>query len=897
MNTDLYSNTEFILFREQLNNEIKRRGTYKWWGPLVPPCIGEDKTPPVTLPNKGQLMVLSDGTYTVNTPSELSMERTRNINYPAHGDNPVGDMSTSSVRFDVDEVKNLLIGLARIHDINLYYGRDEVPGTAFRNTKGLSDALDAAKNSKLNKLLHESDISSTKFDPLTGENVTYPIENGIHVMPSGEFDGEETLGFEGPNEKNFYDDHGAKVIPTGEYTPDGQQILVSNSDYKPMNPFVSPRIDRSWIDHDDNRNEVITRQEEGELPSSRFGAGPRNPNRGSAYKSRPVFGGVIGSCQTACTGLCYQTCDNQCSESCSTTCWDRCGNACTSTCGNICTGCTTMCYTSCKTKCENSTGYSCLNVGAQTVRVTKIGNSEGESGEPGSSTWPQNKISFTTYKCQGCAYTCQFYPNKRTTCWDAGCQSLCFTSCRTNCSTSCFGGCIDNKEEGTGRNYKSGKGRGCSGGCTVNCVGTCHQVCEGECVNACYHACKATCHDNCEWKCFTMCGSGCMQGCMNGCTGCSSCAGTCEGETTYRGCVGCGALGGCASTCQHDCNKNCIGWGCRSICGIESAGACESNCRLNCMSASCTSLCSDACSSRCTSCANNCGVNCGPCTSQCSVGCGAACNVTCTERCEQACVDHCNTSCTDSCGGCSNLCYSCVGMCIGVCSVKCENGCSSCAKNCSMWCDSSCNRECFSNCSDRCISSCSGSCITYLQSQTNSTLPGAERPPIAEGFIYPNPTDRYQERESFRLYSVARSVIPDPVKVKKEYLIEIIVDKSKANTNDMIRFKVPDGLDYCIKQTTLHGGVFIVDNQTGEIEIIPEACEAEPEAHYKDDTKNIFIVILYHNPGISFTSDDILVELPVGFTHFEPVVNSNGDTIIVIERLMNALEYMNSQGG
>ena len=37
-----------------------------------------------------------------------------------------------------------------------------------------------------------------------------------------------------------------------------------------------------------------------------------------------------------------------------------------------------------------------------------------------------------------------------------------------------------------------------------------------------------------------------------------------------------------------------MGRGCRSICGIESEGACESNCRLNCTASSCTAMCSDA---------------------------------------------------------------------------------------------------------------------------------------------------------------------------------------------------------------------------------------------------------------------------------------------------------------
>lgn len=744
MNKQVYSNIEFTAIKNQLNKEILRRGTFSWWDPLTTPSVGEDKSSPFTLPDQGERIQIDDKTYTINNPSEGSIESTRNIQYPAQGHNPAGQLpnqdvnvpNTSAARLSVDEMRNILVGIAKIKDINLFYGRDEIEGTAFRDPQGIEDALKAAQASELNRPLHLSDIPNKKNDPNGGlvdrkhpdypavNEVVYPMENGIYVMPSGEFDGEETLTHSGPDETNFYDDHGAEP---------------GDINYKPLNPFVSPIVNRNWNNQGHDRDQSIEKREEGWISSSRFGKGPRNPQQGSQYRSRPVLGGVMGSCNVACTGLCYQTCDNECSESCTTTCWNRCGNACTSSCGNVCTGCNTMCYTSCKTKCETNTGYSCLKSGVKAVKINSSGGTNGE--------YAKNTISYTSYTCSGCAYTCQFYPNKKTQCWDAACMGMCFTSCTNSCSTSCFGGCVDNASQNNGK-YKSGIGRGCSAGCTANCIGLCSGVCEGSCIQSCWQACKASCSDNCEWKCSTTCGSGCAQGCTKGCTGCTSCTGSCTGTVDKK--VSC--LGGCTLNCQHDCNKNCVGYGCRSICGIESAGACEANCRLNCMTSSCTALCSNACSSYCSTCANNCGFQCGSCSSMCSTGCEADCNINCSAHCQHSCSTSCLTSCTEACGGCSSLCYSCVGMCIGVCSVKCENGCSNCTNTCGWWCDSSCNQQCFSTCENRCISSCSGSCATFLKSDTSMPIDGPERPPTSNGYIYPHPKNRQEERESFKIF-------------------------------------------------------------------------------------------------------------------------------------------------
>lgn len=879
MNKNLYSNTEFTELKKRLNQEILRRGTFSWWDPLTLPSIGQDKTPSLSLPDEGIRIPITEKTYTINNPSEGSIERTRNIHHPAQGENPAGvvpnifgdETFTSAAQVNVDEMRNFLVGLSKIQDINLFYGRDEIKNLAFRDPNGIEEALSNAEKSLLNKPLIETDLNPSKNDPNGGmtdrENpifpnanhiVTYPIENGQYVMPSGERNGEEILQYEGLGPNNFFDDYGAKP---------------GDSDYHPYNRHISAQVRRDQNNQGNNRDENKTVVIEGGVRSSSFGQNPRNPNPGSSYRSRVVMGGVKGACNVACTGLCHVTCDNECSESCTTTCWNRCGEACTATCGNICTGCSTLCYTSCKTKCENITGYSCLKAGAKTVKITSTG---GRDGIPA-----KNTISIETYSCIGCSYSCQFYPNKKTECWDSGCMGKCFTSCNTACSTSCFGGCIDNAAEDSDTfGYKSGKGRGCSSGCTLNCIGNCEGVCEGYCIQTCWHGCKQTCSDNCAYTCATNCGSGCFEGCNSGCTGCSSCVNSCTASTDSRVCTGCSIEGGCTSMCQHDCNANCIGIGCRSVCGIDAGGACEANCRLSCMGTSCTAMCEDACSGRCSTCVNTCGWQCGSCSSLCSTGCESSCNINCTETCKQNCTENCVHSCSEECGGCSNLCYSCIGMCIGVCSVKCSNACSNCANNCGWWCDSSCNQQCFGNCDSFCINTCTGSCITYLTSNTTMTK-GPDRGPISYGYLYPEPKNRKEERESFK---IVRPIKPYPsFEDPEEEIPKILITFDDDRT--FIVIKQVD-IEHDVKQSSINSGVYDFNHTTGEVTIntnmIPGLVSVnEPNL---DGGDGLFIVILYHNPEVQINNNDIAVKLPFGFIPLKPIWDENNNIIIIIAR-------------
>lgn len=860
MNRDVFSNTEFSSLREQLNQEILRRGTFRWWDPLTTPTVGQDRTPPLSLPAVAPRVPVDDRTYTINNPSEGSIEETRNIRYPAHGEFPAGEEpgtmspapSTSAAQVNADEMRNALVGLAKIHDINLFYGRDEVKFLAFRDPQGIEDILKKAQADELSLPLMESDIPAELEDPNGGLidrkhdswphriPTEYPIEQGKYVMPSGERDGEEA--FEpGLGPENFFDDHGA---------PEGV------GDFHPYNPAYSATPNRDWDNQGRDRGTQSSKIHVGGIPSAGYGPNPRNPVQGESYPSRPVYGGVATSCNVACTGLCYLTCDNQCSESCTTTCWNRCGEACTASCGNVCTGCTTMCYNTCKTKCENSTGYSCLKAGAKTVKITASG---GKDGIPA-----KNELTTEIYTCNGCAYTCQFYPNKKTSCWDAACMGKCFNTCESSCSTSCYGGCIDNtKEEGS--SYKTGHGRGCSGGCTLNCVGRCSGVCAGYCVQTCWHACKATCSDNCAWTCSNDCGTGCEIGCTNGCE--TNCVNHLESGTSCNG--------GCESTCEHGCSNNCVAIGCRSICGTGSADACEANCRLNCMSTSCTAMCSDACSSECTTCVNTCGWQCGACTSNCSTGCEAECNITCSATCEHSCETNCVHSCEETCGGCSNLCYSCVGMCIGICSVKCEAGCTNCTNNCSWWCDNTCGRSCFSNCSNRCITNCSGSCSTFLMSETTMTA-GPERDPISDGYRYPHPRNRWEERESFKLF---QDIAPYRKPRKKDPLVTVEINKER---NITVYGEIVDS--FTAYQTSIDGGIYST-TEDGKIHINLEMLTPEVEANSPNaDGGDAIWIIVIRTPGTILTREDILYRVPIGFRGYFYSYDEDGNAVVVIER-------------
>ena len=260
MNKNFYSNTEFNDLKRRLNDEIRRRGTFRWWDPLTTPSVGEDKSSPLSLPkNDNERIFVDDKTYTINNPSTGSIEPTKNIQYPERGENPGGEESsiynsapnTSAALVTADEMRNYLIGLSKIQDINLFYGKDEIPGISYRDPQGIEDAVIAAENSKLNVPLHESDLDPVKNDPNGGNKqslsdgypvqnhpVEYPMENGIYVMSSGETDGEEITNLNGLGPDNFFDDYGAKP---------------GDGNYHPYNRAKTPQTRRDWEDQNNDR--------------------------------------------------------------------------------------------------------------------------------------------------------------------------------------------------------------------------------------------------------------------------------------------------------------------------------------------------------------------------------------------------------------------------------------------------------------------------------------------------------------------------------------------------------------------------------------------------------------------------------------------------------------------
>ncbi len=603
MNKDVYSNSELTELKNRINKEMLRRGSYKWWGPLSQPKVGEDTRSPDSIPHDKTSIPVTDQTYTINNPSVGSIAPTRNIVYPNQGENPAGQNpdgqtpTTSAARFDLDEIKNFLVGISKIRDINLFYSQDEQEFLAFRDLGDVRKLVSEIESDRLNKpTTHPFKVDPNAPDRITvikdgktwtepnpNKNIPYEKIGDKYYMLSGEYDGEEGI----PSETNYYDDYGAEP---------------GNGNYHSLNPYVSANVDRTGYDFDNDRNKIPVGKMEGGKSSSRFGMTPRNPRQGDSYQPRVAYQGVPSTCNIACSGVCSLTCDSQCGESCTTTCFGRCGNACVSTCGNVCTGCSSLCYTSCQSKCENNSGMACVKAGATTLSIAARG------GKDGTPAYNEMKIG-APYACTQCSFSCQFYPNKKTTCWDNGCMGMCFTSCMHSCSTSCFGGCVDNPSENKG-DFKTGIGRGCSSGCTVNCVGVCRGTCVGTCSSGCWNSCIQSCKDNCEWECSTSCGSGCMQGCMSGCKDqCTSCENVCTSASGAK--TTCN--NGCVASCMHGCDKNCIANSCTAMCGSEGSNACDANCRMSCMSSSCTAQCSEQCASYCTSCVNGCDMACGAC--------------------------------------------------------------------------------------------------------------------------------------------------------------------------------------------------------------------------------------------------------------------------------------------
>lgn len=221
-------------------------------------------------------------------------------------------------------------------------------------------------------------------------------------------------------------------------------------------------------------------------------------------------------------------------------------------------------------------------------------------------------------------------------------------------------------------------------------------------------------------------------------------------------------------------------------------------------------------------------------------------------------------------------------MCIGVCSVKCQNGCTNCASNCTLWCDITCTRTCYAECDRMCLRTCSSSCATFLSSESNTTS-GPERDPTADGYIYPHPKNRWEERESFRLLrDIGRSDIP------KKKLVTITFDKDR-NLLVIYRGEDAEYLDgvwtgYIAKQTTVSGGVYAINTETGEITIDNDMLSATRNENKPnlDNGSEVFIIILFKRENVTF--NDIETRLPFGFETLGLVRDKSENIVVIIRR-------------
>lgn len=166
-------------------------------------------------------------------------------------------------------------------------------------------------------------------------------------------------------------------------------------------------------------------------------------------------------------------------------------------------------------------------------------------------------------------------------------------------------------------------------------------------------------------------------------------------------------------------------------------------------------------------------------------------------------------------------------------------------------------------------------------------LGGPERPPTANGYIYPNPIDRWQERESFRLFRKIKPPMKPPIGPEKEPIVLITFDE---NRNLIVH--LPEELGYVTKQTTLHGGVFTINQETGEISVNIDALPGIVDTMHPnmDGGGAIFIVVIYHNSDYHLNDEDIEVKLPFGFEALDPIHDADQNTIVIIQRNKFLLE-------
>lgn len=154
------------------------------------------------------------------------------------------------------------------------------------------------------------------------------------------------------------------------------------------------------------------------------------------------------------------------------------------------------------------------------------------------------------------------------------------------------------------------------------------------------------------------------------------------------------------------------------------------------------------------------------------------------------------------------------------------------------------------------------------------------RDPTADGYIYPHPRNRWEERESFRILRD-----PDPYTKPKdpEPVYKVLITFDEDNNLQVIG---PPEIVYVTKQTSVHGGVYDVNETTGEITVDTDMISGIVDVNKPnlDGGGGIFIVVLYHNLGFILSDDDIYTKLPFGFSSLKPVRDRDKNIIVIIER-------------
>jgi hypothetical protein len=159
-------------------------------------------------------------------------------------------------------------------------------------------------------------------------------------------------------------------------------------------------------------------------------------------------------------------------------------------------------------------------------------------------------------------------------------------------------------------------------------------------------------------------------------------------------------------------------------------------------------------------------------------------------------------------------------------------------------------------------------------------IAGPDRKPTSTDYIYPNPRNRYEERESLKIFRYPSSSRV-PIPPKKDPIILITFDENRE-----FIVNVPGELGYVTKQTPIHGGIYDINKTTGEITVAVDMLPSIPEKNHLnlDGGWGVFIVELYFKEDIAITDDDIEVVMPFGFKTAPYIHLENGNIIVIIER-------------